>query len=477
MPPSPSLQKLRRSKSKDSHGDQKLRRSKSKESHGDHRRSPSVERAQAREDHHRSSSAEKAPAHGDHRRRKSAERRAEEDPRHCRPAVPVGDSRRRPSSTGRSLPSVAEGDEDGAEEDGSAILAAATAGDAKALAILLDREPSMRVLSRALHAATERGRRVPVEQLLQARAEANCPNPSKGIRPIHLAAQVGALPVFRLLLDAAADPMARTKHGATAAQMSAEFGHVAPLEELCERGLAAWGPNSVHHPIYSAVEFGHANVIEFLVHRHGPSVADLEAPNGGRLIHLAASRGQIAVLNALLRHRAAIESRSSRRGTTPLMAAAANAQDCAVQVLLDRHGADLAAVDREDGSILHWACRGGSLAVLRRLLSARADVAAADRRGLSASDVAASERRPDLARELAAWGVPPVKSSAWHARRERFECQESISDVPYEASPMFGCEGGAGPSSLPTAGKPRICGLREADLKEIVIESHKLCGP
>lgn len=362
--------------------------------------------------------------------------------------------------------------------DGSAVITAATAGDAKTLEglLALPNAPHARVLARALHAAAGRGRRATVAQLLQARAEANCPNPSKGVRPIHLAAQVGALPVFRLLLDAEADPMARTKHGATAAQMSAEFGQVAPLEELCERGLAAWGPNSVHHPIYSAVEFGHANVIEFLVHRHGPSVADLEAPSGGRLIHLAASRGQVAVLDTLLRHRAALESLSTKRGTTPLMAAAANAQDGSVQILIDRHGADLAAVDREGGSIVHWACRGGNLAVLRRVLSARADVMATDKRGLSAADVAHSERRADLAKELIAWGVPPVKSSAWHFRRERFERQESISDIPSEASPMFGCTGGAGPSSLPAAEKPRICGLRDAELKEIGRQSQKLLG-
>ena len=107
---------------------------------------------------------------------------------------------------------------------------------------------------------------------------------------------------------------------------------------------------------------------------------------GGDL-HIAAGKGDTAVVEALLEAGADVEAKDSH-GWTALHIAAMEGHSAVVKVLLEA-GADVNAKDNTDGTALLNAAMIGHYAIIKTLLEAGANVEAKDNHGWTALSLAA----------------------------------------------------------------------------------------
>jgi ankyrin repeat protein len=125
------------------------------------------------------------------------------------------------------------------------MLDAVLAGDAGAVAALLDADPQLRDLAdrgphrgSVLHHAAARGNLSVVELLLAAGADAG-KRDQHGRTPLHLAAAAGHLPVARALVEAGAAVGARMTGAGSAWEAAENSGHRQLADYLRDRWLSA----------------------------------------------------------------------------------------------------------------------------------------------------------------------------------------------------------------------------------------------
>ena len=133
---------------------------------------------------------------------------------------------------------------------------------------------------------------------------------------------------------------------------------------------------------------------------------------------MAAERGHVAALRALLDGGADIEAELDNVKRRALHVAVISSRTAAVRLLLER-GADVKAVDRRRCTALHWGARSGSVALVQLLLDAGSDANSADFHGRTALHWAASMARVALAQLLLNAGaridaVDAAQQSALH---------------------------------------------------------------
>lgn len=143
-----------------------------------------------------------------------------------------------------------------------------------------------------------------------------------------------------------------------------------------------------------ALRDGSAKVVEVLL-RH-PQLS-VDAPNASNEtpLMMAALRGQVPVMRALIERGAAV----NRDGWTPLHYAASGPSGEAVGLLLEK-GAAVDARSPQGHSALMMAARYGSEEAVQRLLQRNPDLQARTERGHDAADFARMGGRDKLAEEL-----------------------------------------------------------------------------
>ncbi|WP_345432721.1 ankyrin repeat domain-containing protein [Modestobacter marinus] len=204
-----------------------------------------------------------------------------------------------------------------------------------------------------------------------------------GWTALHLAVLAGQAPMVTVLVEAGADPTARTEDGRTPLQLaltrtphlvpvlrelgapvdaaSAAFlGEVETLSRALDDGVPLTDPATGTDLLSWAATAGRAGTVQLLLDRGA-------AP--GPALHAAAAVGAPAVVEALLAAGAAADVRDPATGSTPLHAAVAGAAS-------DGAAADGAAAD------------GDAPAVVRLLIDAGADLDATTHDGASALDIA-----------------------------------------------------------------------------------------
>jgi ankyrin repeat protein len=120
------------------------------------------------------------------------------------------------------------------------------------------------------------------------------------------------------------------------------------------------------------------------------------APLGSSpLMHDAALKGHVDVIEVLLAHQADVNSRDAQ-GATPLHDAALSGQLAAAEFLLD-HGAETDARDSENGATpLHRAASWGRRDVVELLLKHGADRTIRDKSGHTALDLASESGQTEV---------------------------------------------------------------------------------
>ncbi len=219
------------------------------------------------------------------------------------------------------------------------LFAAASRGDATAVAAILEEHPSIinqrgtltghTGMRTALHFGV--GHEAVVKTLLERGADPNIRDDGDNAYPLHFAAERGDLPVVKLLIEHGADPVgAGTGHELDVLGWAICFDPATHLDVA--RYLLAHGAK---HTLLSAIVMGDVGVI----HELATSGADLnqrmDRTNHRRTpLHLAVVKKQVASLSALIGLGADLNAQDAV-GLTPLDQAALSADDAMVGLLLD----------------------------------------------------------------------------------------------------------------------------------------------
>jgi ankyrin repeat protein len=313
-----------------------------------------------------------------------------------------------------------------------------------------------RVAAAEIHSAAAAGDLARVQALAAAdRAVVNIAD-DRSCRPLHWAADAGAVDVASYLLNQGADLEVRDVDGDTPLHWAAARGRCSMIELLLARGakIDARNHQQATPLLYAAMRL-QSDAVRLLVARG----ADVELGNDyGRtpLLYVTREGGDIPMARLLLELGANVDARD-RSGDTPLSLAAWRGFRALVELYLDQ-GAEVpregnqanallaSAVERglsrlyftllagglaidtgngPSGSRLQAAAQGGARDIVADLIARGSEVDAVDPFGFTALHYAAVRGRAQVVQELLARGADPERRtmsgySAWNlAEKER----------------------------------------------------------
>ncbi|XP_071108992.1 ankyrin repeat domain-containing protein 50-like [Haliotis cracherodii] len=146
-------------------------------------------------------------------------------------------------------------------------------------------------------------------------------------------------------------------------------GDLGRIRYILSRGLVDVDGGDEKHgrtPLMVAAEKGHRRVFDFLI-RKGANVSQVD-DDGNNILHWACRGGHMDMMKYLLsQHSVDIHSRG-KFGSTPLMKAVYYGNRDMFKFLVSQ-GANVSQVDDDGDNILHWACIGGHVGMVKYLLS------------------------------------------------------------------------------------------------------------
>jgi ankyrin repeat protein len=213
------------------------------------------------------------------------------------------------------------------------------------------------------------GNRAMLEHLLKRGADINTPSIT-GRTPLHQYCGGNDVEFIRFLLDHGANPNAADKDGTTPIHLavtrdSAEAKTI--VEMLLQRGATL--------DVFAQAQLGQTDKVLADVKEH-PDLLDKPGGIGGQtLLHIAAGRGDLALVQTLVERGADLELKNRWGGWTPLHSAA-GAGHARVVAYLIQQGAKVEAPGVYNQGILFTAAYQGHADVVRLLLAAGANVEA-----------------------------------------------------------------------------------------------------
>jgi ankyrin repeat protein len=185
--------------------------------------------------------------------------------------------------------------------------------------------------------------------------------------------------------------------------VAARQGHADVIVVLLEHGADPDGSNPLGQtPLHLAAMYGHVAAAEALI--AGGAEIEARAQGGYTPLALAAGHGRAPVLKLLLAHGAQVETRDNTEWT-PLHRAASEGHDNAVRLLL-AHGARVDAADRSGNTPLTYALLKGDDETIRFLVERGARVTGGGE-GRSLLALAVENAMPEHVRLLLGHGADP----------------------------------------------------------------------
>ncbi|XP_072665244.1 ankyrin repeat and death domain-containing protein 1A isoform X14 [Canis lupus baileyi] len=270
-----------------------------------------------------------------------------------------------------------------------------------------------------------------MKELIERRVNVRARN-HFGMNALLLSAWFGHLRILQILVNSGAKIHCENKDGLTLLHCAAQKGHVpvlafimedledVPLDRADKLGRTAF---------HRAAEHGQLDALDFLVGSgcdHSVKDKPFYPQEGNTALHLAASRGHLAVLQRLVDIRLDLEEQNTK-GLTALHAAAEGVHVDCVQLLLEA-GSSVNALTQKKQSCLHYAALGGSEDVARALIHAGGQTNVADHQGASPMHLAVKHNFPALVQLLIDAGSDldatdnrqqtPLHLAAEHARQD-----------------------------------------------------------
>jgi ankyrin repeat protein len=285
------------------------------------------------------------------------------------------------------------------------INSAADEGHLEVVRLLLDRGADAVIPSERgwtpINSAASNGHLKVVQLLLDRGADASIPN-EDGWTPINSAASNGHLKVVQLLLDRGTDANKPNNFGSTPINSAARKGHFELVQLLLDQGGDCTTRNkSLETVFHSAALSGNVKVFNLLVEFiHGPldilKPVEHDSPGDPRIVgpilsinstprmafdvnatcnhygtavHVAAFKGHLSFLQALVEvHRADVTVKD-QMGRTPLHLAARSGNiDCLNYLLNLDQGLHCSDTDLAGNGVIYYACSSGSLETTQRVL-------------------------------------------------------------------------------------------------------------
>ena len=177
---------------------------------------------------------------------------------------------------------------------------------------------------------------------------------------LHFAAQNGDLPTVEKLLKEGADILAVDHKGNTPLHLAAQNGCFSTVKKLLEEADILAVDHKGNTPLHLAVQNGHLSTVKKLLEEE----ADILAVDhkGNTPLHLAASDGDFETMNFLIEYISDffdIINQGNGRGSSIMHIVALYGSREDIEYLLEK-GADIAAVDHEDNTPLHYAVLAGN---------------------------------------------------------------------------------------------------------------------
>jgi ankyrin repeat protein/peroxiredoxin len=228
--------------------------------------------------------------------------------------------------------------------------------------------------------------------LISKGANASDVNPQTGMTPLHAAASRGYVQVAAALVEAGARADVRDKSGATPLYLALQFQRMDVVNLLVrdrDGNLPKAQSVDIKAVLRDEILRGQTNVVKMLL--------DMMPPLGSTtLMHDAALKGHVDILELLLVHGANVDSLNAQ-GATALHDAALAGQRATAEALL-KHGANINARDSESGATpLHLAASWGRRPVVDLLLARKADPRIKDKNGRTPADLAMANGQADVA--------------------------------------------------------------------------------
>jgi len=223
-----------------------------------------------------------------------------------------------------------------------------------------------------------------IARLLNRGADVNARTTNKAVTPLHLACRARDADRVRFLLDHGADPNVADEDGGTPFQRVAEG-----TDDRSKAIAALLRSHGARLDVFAEALSGRTlHVMARLA--EAPHLVSQRGRGGQTLLHLAAGRGDLDFVKALLSYGADLETEDGWARWTPLHCAACNGHDAVVEYLIDQ-GACVEAPGNYRQGILYTAAMKGHAGVIRLLCAAGANVEAKTSWGFTPLHAAAED--------------------------------------------------------------------------------------
>ncbi|XP_048250451.1 ankyrin repeat domain-containing protein 50-like isoform X2 [Haliotis rufescens] len=189
-----------------------------------------------------------------------------------------------------------------------------------------------------------------------------------GRTPVMNAAEMGHRQVFDLLVTQGADVSVVDDDRNNILHVACLGGHVDIVKYVLSQKVADINSRGKYGrtPVMVAAEKGHSQVFDLLV-TQGADVS-LVDDKGNNILFVACLGGHVDIVKYVLSQKVADINSRGKYGRTPVMVAAEKGHSQVFDLLVTQ-GADVSAMDDDGNNILHVACLGGHVDVVKYVLS------------------------------------------------------------------------------------------------------------
>ncbi|XP_067667459.1 serine/threonine-protein phosphatase 6 regulatory ankyrin repeat subunit A-like [Haliotis asinina] len=205
-----------------------------------------------------------------------------------------------------------------------------------------------------------------------------------------IAAQFGYRNIFDLCACAGCNLLAVDAKGNNILHVAILGGHARMVKHVLPRRLAKINSRGMNGktPLMFAAFKGHKDVFDSILDEGGvPSLVD---KNGDNILHWACRGGHVEMVKYIISQNFTDINSRGQKGMTPIMVAAAYGYRRVFDLVMSK-GGDALLLDTDDDNILHWACRGGHVEMVKYIISQNfTDINSRGQKGMTPIMVAAA---------------------------------------------------------------------------------------